>query len=199
MQRGQDGAGLPRPGPARAGRGRGGEPGAVPGDRAGSAGREATAPMYVVHCSVSRHGGAGDAGVGRGQPAIAETTPQYLLLDETVYTGPHPEWGIMQPPLRAPRTKKTAMGAGGVRGNLDHRHRSLRLHDRAEAGAHRVHQDGRRHPRPGDDAAAAGDLWRGRRPHHLVAAGRGDQREPGAHLRADGTRVASRPAAMPTW
>ncbi len=30
---------------------------------------------------------------------------QYLTIDETVYTGPHPEWGIMQPPLRAPEEK----------------------------------------------------------------------------------------------
>lgn len=40
------------------------------------------------------------------QDAIAETTPQYLLLDETTYAGEHPEWGIMQPPLRAPEEKE---------------------------------------------------------------------------------------------
>jgi dihydropyrimidinase len=42
----------------------------------------------------------------RGQNAIAETTVQYLTIDETMYTGPHPEWGIMQPPLRAPGEKE---------------------------------------------------------------------------------------------
>ena len=39
--------------------------------------------------------------VARGQRAIAETTVQYLTLDEAIYAGPHPEWAIMQPPLRA--------------------------------------------------------------------------------------------------
>jgi dihydropyrimidinase len=61
--------------------------------------------VYVVHCSA---GGTVDE-VSRaraaGQPAIAETTPQYLLLDAGVYAGGHPEWGIMQPPLRAAEEK----------------------------------------------------------------------------------------------
>ena len=37
-----------------------------------------------------------------GQIAWSETCPQYLALDERVYAGDHPEWGIMQPPLRHP-------------------------------------------------------------------------------------------------
>jgi dihydropyrimidinase len=57
--------------------------------------------LYVVHCSA---GGTVDEvtrAAAQGQRAIAETTVQYLTLDETVYSGEHPEWGIMQPPLRA--------------------------------------------------------------------------------------------------
>ncbi len=61
--------------------------------------------VYVVHCSASGTVDQVAQAAANGQPAIAETTVQYLTLDETVYTGPHPEWGIMQPPLRAPEEK----------------------------------------------------------------------------------------------
>jgi dihydropyrimidinase len=62
--------------------------------------------IYIVHCSVSGTVDQVTLAAARGQDAIAETTPQYLLLDETVYSGEHPEWGIMQPPLRAPEEKE---------------------------------------------------------------------------------------------
>jgi dihydropyrimidinase len=61
--------------------------------------------VYIVHCSVSGTVEQVILAASRGQDAIAETTPQYLLLDDTVYAGEHPEWGIMQPPLRAPEEK----------------------------------------------------------------------------------------------
>jgi len=62
--------------------------------------------VYIVHCSVSGTVNQVILATSRGQEAIAETTPQYLLLDETVYAGEHPEWGIMQPPLRPPAEKE---------------------------------------------------------------------------------------------
>jgi dihydropyrimidinase len=61
--------------------------------------------VYVVHCSVCGTVSEVSRARAAGQPAIAETTPQYLLLDEGVYGGAHPEWGIMQPPLRAVEEK----------------------------------------------------------------------------------------------
>ena len=70
-------------------------------------GRAAGDPtIYVVHCSASGTVTEVTEAARRGQSAIAETTVQYLTIDETVYTGPHPEWGIMQPPLRAPGEKE---------------------------------------------------------------------------------------------
>ena len=68
-------------------------------------GRAAGDPtIYVVHCSAS--GTVTEVTkASASQKAIAETTVQYLMLDERVYTGAHPEWGIMQPPLRAPEEK----------------------------------------------------------------------------------------------
>ncbi|MEZ4767573.1 MAG: amidohydrolase family protein [Caldilineales bacterium] len=61
---------------------------------------EVDCPVYIVHCSVARSVEAVVAARDRGQIAFAETCPQYLLLDESFYTGAHPAWGIMQPPLR---------------------------------------------------------------------------------------------------
>lgn len=70
-------------------------------------GRAANNPtIYVVHCSASGTVTEVTEATRRGQKAIAETTVQYLTIDETVYAGPNPEWGIMQPPLRAPEEKE---------------------------------------------------------------------------------------------
>ena len=64
--------------------------------------REAACPLYVVHNSVSRSSELIQAARQTGQVAWSETCPQYLLLDEEIYAGEHPERGIMQPPLRHP-------------------------------------------------------------------------------------------------
>lgn len=64
--------------------------------------REAQCPLYVVHNSVARSSELIHAARRAGQVAFSETCPQYLVLDEGVYAGDHPEWGIMQPPLRQP-------------------------------------------------------------------------------------------------
>ncbi len=63
---------------------------------------EARCPLYIVHCSTDRAVELVHQARQRGQAVFAETCPQYLLLDDRAYQGPHPEWVIMQPPLRAP-------------------------------------------------------------------------------------------------
>ncbi len=63
--------------------------------------REANCPVYIVHCSTDRAVSLVAEARAKGQVAFAETCPQYLLLDESLYAGPHPEWVIMQPPLRS--------------------------------------------------------------------------------------------------
>lgn len=62
---------------------------------------EAGCPVYIVHCSTDRAVDLVHQAKQRGQIAFAETCPQYLLLDDRAYLGPHPEWVIMQPPLRS--------------------------------------------------------------------------------------------------
>ncbi|HIC89167.1 MAG TPA: dihydropyrimidinase [Anaerolineae bacterium] len=62
--------------------------------------------LYVVHCSVAQSVELIAAARSAGQSVIAETCPQYLLLDHTLYAGPHPEWVILQPPLRAPAERE---------------------------------------------------------------------------------------------
>ncbi|MEA3337737.1 MAG: amidohydrolase family protein [Chloroflexota bacterium] len=69
--------------------------------------KEANCPLYVVHCSVGRSVLLIDAARQAGQVAYAETCPQYLLLDESAYRGDHPEWAIMQPPLRQADQRET--------------------------------------------------------------------------------------------
>lgn len=63
--------------------------------------REVNAPIYIVHCSVARSVELVAEARARGQTAFAETCPQYLLLDESVYQGEEPHRFILQPPLRA--------------------------------------------------------------------------------------------------
>ncbi|NPA90442.1 MAG: dihydropyrimidinase [Chloroflexi bacterium] len=61
---------------------------------------EAQCPVYIVHCSTDAAVEAIHKAKQEGQTAYAELCPQYLLLDDSAYEGPHPEWVIMQPPLR---------------------------------------------------------------------------------------------------
>jgi dihydropyrimidinase len=62
---------------------------------------ETNAPVYIVHCSVARSVELVAQAWARGQIAFAETCPQYLLLNESVYAGAEPHRFILQPPLRA--------------------------------------------------------------------------------------------------
>ncbi len=61
----------------------------------------ADAPVYIVHCSVARSVELVAQARVRGQAAFAETCPQYLLLDESVYASDEAYRFILQPPLRA--------------------------------------------------------------------------------------------------
>lgn len=63
--------------------------------------RSAGCPVYIVHCSTAEAVDLVQQAKHAGQVVFAETCPQYLLLDEEAYASPHPEWVIMQPPLRS--------------------------------------------------------------------------------------------------
>lgn len=60
----------------------------------------ARAPVYIVHNSTARSIELVQQARGRGQEVYNETCPQYLLLDDRAYDGPHPAHYILQPPLR---------------------------------------------------------------------------------------------------
>jgi dihydropyrimidinase len=60
----------------------------------------ANAPVYIVHCTTGRSIEMVAAAAWKGRPAWCETCPQYLLLDDRVYAGDHPEHYILQPPIR---------------------------------------------------------------------------------------------------
>lgn len=59
--------------------------------------------LYVVHVSCRESVAAIEAARARGQDVLAETCPQYLLLDDTRYDGPYPDAAraVISPPLRA--------------------------------------------------------------------------------------------------
>ena len=62
---------------------------------------KANAPVYIVHCSTAHSVELVRQARASGTNAWCETCPQYLLLDERLYEGDHPEYYILQPPLRA--------------------------------------------------------------------------------------------------
>jgi len=57
-------------------------------------------PLYIVHCSTANSVEMVEQARQRGQGAFCETCPQYLLLNDDVYSGDKPEHFILQPPLR---------------------------------------------------------------------------------------------------
>jgi dihydropyrimidinase len=91
--------------------------------------KSASASVYIVHCSTGRsvelvrdarercHAASVTYEADDRRLALAETCPQYLLLDEACYQGDHPERYILQPPLRAAGESETLwrlVAAGAV-------------------------------------------------------------------------------------
>lgn len=66
------------------------------------AGKAGNAPLYIVHLSTKEGLSAIRQAKASGQTVIAETCPQYLVLDESLYTLPDHEGlkYVMSPPLR---------------------------------------------------------------------------------------------------
>jgi dihydropyrimidinase len=75
------------------------------------------APIYIVHVTCREALDAIAAARRRGQMVMAETCPQYLLLDDTVYDKPGFEGAayVMSPPIR-PRGHQDALWAGVASG-----------------------------------------------------------------------------------
>jgi dihydropyrimidinase len=62
------------------------------------------APVYFVHQTTPEAVDLVRAARRRGVRAYTETCPHYLALDESTYSGPHPERFVCCPPLRAAAT-----------------------------------------------------------------------------------------------
>jgi dihydropyrimidinase len=63
------------------------------------------APVVIAHASTERTVALVAQARATGQIAFVETTPQYLLLDNSLYEGNEPWRYILQPPLRQPSEK----------------------------------------------------------------------------------------------
>jgi dihydropyrimidinase len=81
--------------------------------------REAGAPMYIVHLSCAAALEELRAARAAGQDALAETCPQYLVLDQSRYALPDSEAVryLISPPLRS-RGDQDALWAGLADGSL---------------------------------------------------------------------------------
>jgi dihydropyrimidinase len=67
--------------------------------------QQARSAVYLVHVSTGTAANLARRARRHGQPVLVETCPQYLLLNDELYAGPHPERVILQPPLR-PRAEQ---------------------------------------------------------------------------------------------
>ncbi len=83
--------------------------------------RMAGAPLYIVHLSTAEALEAVSAAWRAGEPVMAETCPQYLLLSEDDAAAGGGEFdearAVMSPPLR-PRPAQDSLWAGLARGDL---------------------------------------------------------------------------------
>jgi dihydropyrimidinase len=67
-------------------------------------------PVYFVHLSTPAAVDLTQAARRRGVAAFAETCTHYLILDDSVYLGPHPERYVCCPPLRGARDRDGLVG-----------------------------------------------------------------------------------------
>ena len=92
--------------------------------------RLADARVYIVHVSTRGAVEAIRRALSDGVDVVAETCPQYLLLDQSVYLGNRPERFVSSPPMRS-REHVEAVWQGLADGTLtrvgsDHAHRAPR-------------------------------------------------------------------------
>ena len=92
--------------------------------------RLAGAAVYIVHVSTAGGVEAIRQARAAGLDVTGETCPQYLLLDDGVYSGPLAAMGVISPPLR-PRAHAEAVWGGVLDGTLsaigsDHSQRGSR-------------------------------------------------------------------------
>jgi dihydropyrimidinase len=82
--------------------------------------RAVGAPVYFVHVTSQAAIDVIAAARSAGDPVLAETCPQYLLLDASVYEAPDDEAArhVISPPLRA-RSDQDALWAALIDGRLD--------------------------------------------------------------------------------
>ena len=92
--------------------------------------RLAGASVYIVHVSTRGAVEAIREALAEGIAVVAETCPQYLMLDESVYLGDRPERFVSSPPMRSSEHVE-AVWEGLADGTLtrigsDHGHRAPR-------------------------------------------------------------------------
>ncbi len=98
--------------------------------------RATGATLYVVHLSTAEGARAVAEAKAQGVAVLAETCPQYLLLDESLYEGPDALAYVMSPPLRT-RADREALWRALAEGVIDVAatdHCAVSLEDKARLG-----------------------------------------------------------------
>lgn len=75
----------------------------------------AQSPVWVVHLSTAEGLDEVRRARGRGQRVLAETCPQYIVLDESCYAAPDAAKYILSPPLRKHADREALLSAMGAR------------------------------------------------------------------------------------
>jgi len=102
--------------------------------------RATGAALYVVHLSTAQGLVAIREARQRGTRVVAETCPQYLMLDASLYAGPDGLGLVMAPPLRS-REDRDALWSGLENGDIQVAatdHCALSLADKKRLGANDV-------------------------------------------------------------
>ena len=127
-------------------------------------------PLYIVHTSCREAHDAIARARAAGKRVFGEPLIQHLLLDERRIS--QHRLGLCGTPrdvaaVPAQGSSGEPVGGSPIRLSASRRHRSLRVHHRAEAARpRRLHQDTERHRRPRGPHAGAMDRRRQYRPDH---------------------------------
>ena len=115
--------------------------------------KEAGAPVMVVHLTNRKAYEEILRARAGGQTVYAETCPQYLLLDDSVYSQPDFREAVYvcAPPIRKKEDQEVSLECPEKRGDPDSGHRSVQFYAGAEgSGKRRFHKD------PGRTSGSAG-------------------------------------------
>lgn len=136
----------------------------------------ADVPVVIVHLSSEAGLKEVESARAEGQTVFVETCPQYLLMDDSLYSKPDFEGAkyVCAPPLRKKSDNKAPLAGTGRGRNSDGFHRPLQFYVASKGRWTRgLHQNSRRNARRGNQRRPSLHLRRDGGAHHPAANGAG--------------------------